>query len=713
MSTPTTSSLSPAEIQALMAQNSGQSTATIAGPSAPVDSDIPSYYDNPYATQDQDPQQSPGPSQSAQQVHAGLSAGSSLLGAASNGQGATGDAGDALGIAAGLDHGGVQGYGNAAIDASKLYNNLNPGNGIPGAGALGSALGVYNGIQRGGALGYTGAGLSAASLANNIPGVNIPYVGGLSAALGVVNGIKQGGVAGYGSAALNGYNLYNAAAPVVNSLINGGTAAADAAGSGAAGAAGAGLGTTAGTAAAIAAPLAMTYSDLSSVPYTLSAGWWNNMGKSLTGDSGPQQAMIEATSKSMNIPLSQAQDMYATQAQRGLVDQYISNSQGGDSSIIGGNKGATIPASVIAQYPGGATAFYKAVASAQAGGGGGDPGGGHSNALAEAPYVKKSATGGKMDFRDIYKSSFADRKRHFDDGGYVDYVYPSYHNETQPAPDPVSPGDVWNPSGGQQDINNYSDPSAGYDPNSGALAALQKALGSGGKDVSSALSALKGYAPLLPLIASLTGAGKAKAPALPSQYAAPVLNIPTPSYTRTQNPALAGKSTAYWEHAAENAPQQFYTNNALPSTAVSPPTVTAPTITSPVTNPVVVPHAMGGAIHPSTLALLRALKMRRASGGPIRGGDPMQNPYDQPSHSYIRGPGDGTSDDVNAKLSNGEYVVDAPTVSLLGNGSNEAGAKALDQFRHRVRTHAGKKLAAGKQPMHAAAPDAYMAGAIS
>jgi len=75
---------------------------------------------------------------------------------------------------------------------------------------------------------------------------------------------------------------------------------------------------------------------------------------------------------------------------------------------------------------------------------------------------------------------------------------------------------------------------------------------------------------------------------------------------------------------------------------------------------------------------------------------------------YAQGPGDGTSDNINAKLSDGEYVVDAPTVSLLGNGSNDAGAQKLDQMRANVRRHAGRKLVRGKQPMHAKAPEQYI-----
>jgi len=57
--------------------------------------------------------------------------------------------------------------------------------------------------------------------------------------------------------------------------------------------------------------------------------------------------------------------------------------------------------------------------------------------------------------------------------------------------------------------------------------------------------------------------------------------------------------------------------------------------------------------------------------------------------------GGGPTSPKNAALSQDEYVVDAYTVSALGNGSSDAGARILDEFREEVRKKAfGKK----KQP---------------
>jgi hypothetical protein len=54
---------------------------------------------------------------------------------------------------------------------------------------------------------------------------------------------------------------------------------------------------------------------------------------------------------------------------------------------------------------------------------------------------------------------------------------------------------------------------------------------------------------------------------------------------------------------------------------------------------------------------------------------------------YVRGRGDGQSDDIPAMLADGEYVFDSSAVSTLGNGSSDAGAKLLDAFRETLREH--------------------------
>jgi hypothetical protein len=78
---------------------------------------------------------------------------------------------------------------------------------------------------------------------------------------------------------------------------------------------------------------------------------------------------------------------------------------------------------------------------------------------------------------------------------------------------------------------------------------------------------------------------------------------------------------------------------------------------------------------------------------------------------FVRGGGTGRSDEINAKLSDGEYVIDAETVAMLGDGSSKAGAQRLDKMRESVRQHKGKALSKGKFSPDAKSPLTYLKGA--
>jgi hypothetical protein len=86
---------------------------------------------------------------------------------------------------------------------------------------------------------------------------------------------------------------------------------------------------------------------------------------------------------------------------------------------------------------------------------------------------------------------------------------------------------------------------------------------------------------------------------------------------------------------------------------------------------------------------------------------------DQPSPTQFVSKGTGASgraDNIDAKLSENEYVVDAETVALLGDGSPEAGAKKLDAMRRSIRQHKGRALATGRiSPDAKASPLQYLA----
>lgn len=80
---------------------------------------------------------------------------------------------------------------------------------------------------------------------------------------------------------------------------------------------------------------------------------------------------------------------------------------------------------------------------------------------------------------------------------------------------------------------------------------------------------------------------------------------------------------------------------------------------------------------------------------------------------FARGAGSGRDDTINARLSDGEYVMDAETVAMLGDGSSKEGARRLDQMRASLRSHKGKALAKGKFSPDAKSPLQYIKGMAS
>jgi len=126
---------------------------------------------------------------------------------------------------------------------------------------------------------------------------------------------------------------------------------------------------------------------------------------------------------------------------------------------------------------------------------------------------------------------------------------------------------------------------------------------------------------------------------------------------------------------------------------------TSPANPAPVTTPV--PGNPAGPI------MQQRDPMVMAEGGALaakRGGRSQRTEF------AVNGPGTGRSDDIPAVLSDGEYVIDAETVALLGDGSSKAGAKKLDDLRVKVRKHKGQKLAKGRFSANAKKPEAYLSG---
>lgn len=196
---------------------------------------------------------------------------------------------------------------------------------------------------------------------------------------------------------------------------------------------------------------------------------------------------------------------------------------------------------------------------------------------------------------------------------------------------------------------------------------------------------LKAYTPLVGVLGSAIQSKNNKAPSLaPGMTAGSVSALPAPHFNRTPvaqptNRPDGGQMTQQdWYTYGERPEAQFFNNNSIPLSQS------------------VRGQAKGG-------------QPQGALGQTIA---PPGGEFNSAHQSYVgdgeEQPGDGQSDEVPAKLSKGEFVMDAHTVSTLGNGSNSAGAQKLERLRQNIRKHAAKSNSKGKQFMHAKEPEQYM-----
>lgn len=68
----------------------------------------------------------------------------------------------------------------------------------------------------------------------------------------------------------------------------------------------------------------------------------------------------------------------------------------------------------------------------------------------------------------------------------------------------------------------------------------------------------------------------------------------------------------------------------------------------------------------------------------------MQDAENYRTGGEVDGPGGPRDDAIPAHLSDGEHVIDAATVTALGDGDNAAGQAILNELRAKVKAHAGK-----------------------
>lgn len=115
----------------------------------------------------------------------------------------------------------------------------------------------------------------------------------------------------------------------------------------------------------------------------------------------------------------------------------------------------------------------------------------------------------------------------------------------------------------------------------------------------------------------------------------------------------------------------------------------------------------------------RWLEYMDDEGNPVRmkGGGSAHSPYAYLTEEiysplspigYLSGDSGGQDDLIDARLSDGEYVFDASTVSDLGDGNNAAGARKLDGFRENIRRH--KRGGKVNLPPRAKSLESYLRG---
>lgn len=654
-----------------------------------------------------------------------------------------GGAGNSLGVLSGLQQGGVGGYGSAGVNAGGLANKLgllgDPTSGLnQGVGDLGNALGIYQGVQQGGVGGYGGAGVNAGQLATKAglfggtQGVLGQALGYAAIPLDLYNEAKNWQSGSTGSDALGGASTGAAIGSVVPGI---GTAI------------GAGAGALVGALSSLLGPgktdpetqMAKGLIDAvgahpdqasaitSSVqnPYLQLAGLFDEKSSTLPmyqqyGRMGEQKFTDDLAGK---LQAAQASGVIKpgedpTQAYNDVIAPWV-NSMGSGYKNVGQTYADTTQGlleDMTQQYLGGQAdkdwtsiggqnTFSNIYGPPAAPAAAPQPVQNHSMLTG---HTQLASEGGTMKSRKsalsaLYKGSFADRKpQHYDDGGYVSYFGGAGSDYAPSDPtlqnfdinselfDPQSSSYI---GSGDNIVNQGNDPLGyGINPSPGAgsstgtgkaaaaPSAIQQLLGSYGK-----------YAALLPILGSLTGLTnpkQASAAAPPPGFSnGATNNFQVPSFNRTQTPVNPNTD---WYTYGQHPETNFFQNNQLPyAPGVSPASQApqAPAATQP-------------------QAGLQPLK-----GAVMAQGGALGTMFDSGAgDSYVNGPGDGTSDDIPAKLSDGEYVMDAGSVSMLGNGSNKAGAQALDRLRQNIRKHAGKKMVKGKQFMKSKPAESYLKG---
>lgn len=180
----------------------------------------------------------------------------------------------------------------------------------------------------------------------------------------------------------------------------------------------------------------------------------------------------------------------------------------------------------------------------------------------------------------------------------------------------------------------------------------------------------------------------------PNKYI--VQGMPGVRYTPEGNVDRTGTGTVFQPKPAFQASQTYATPQYGTQNQPTYPTYTPPMMAAaPVAgNPITQPY--------NTMAMYNFLPSNQprymADGGIASFFAPGQSVMQMNRGGYprktgqISGPGTGTSDDIPAMLSDGEFVVTAKAVKGVGNGSRREGAKKLYRMMHAMEKKAGGRV---------------------
>lgn len=189
----------------------------------------------------------------------------------------------------------------------------------------------------------------------------------------------------------------------------------------------------------------------------------------------------------------------------------------------------------------------------------------------------------------------------------------------------------------------------------------------------------------LGLIGSLLQNGKARNQLTPAQLQA-MLKSPYSNWTPGQQQAF---NAYFYQPLPKFNYQRPNTTPTVPSTGIVP---------VPGIQPGPSGYARGGGVRGHGAGCACAM-CRGGALGMAAGGSPL-----------VYGAEGGQSDKIDARLSPGEYIMDADVVSALGDGNNAAGARQLDQMRQAIRTQK-RGAPASRIPPAAKSPLEYLRGA--